>query len=274
MKKLNFFKNKPKAEKIDVESYLSRIKVIQKQPSLQYLKELQKSHLLQIPFENLDIHYRNKIVLNYQKVFKKVVINNRGGFCYELNGLFYHLLYHLGFDCFIISARVFSEQKGAYGRPFEHMAIIVELAGEQWLVDVGLGDSPISPLRIKVGEVQMDYTKYWRLENDADENLLLKVSTDTTLFKKKTLFTTDERQLIQFMEMCDYHQQSPDSMFTQKKLITKLTANGRVTLTDRKLVINELGETTEFPIINEDEFLSKLSHHFEITHQQLTNLNE
>ena len=273
MKKLNFFQNKPKAEKIDVEAYLSRINITKKAPSLQYLKELQKSHLLHVPFENLDIHYGNKIILNYQKVFNKVILNKRGGFCYELNGLFYHLLYHLGFDCFIISAQVFSEQRGAYGKPFDHMAIIVELDGDQWLVDVGLGDSPISPLRIKVGEVQMDYTRYWRLENDADENMLLKLSTDTTSFENRTLFTTDERQLIQFMEMCDYHQHSPDSMFTQKKLITKLTGTGRVTLTDRNLIINELGEKSEFPIMNEDEFLSKLEHHFGITFQQLTYLN-
>ena len=274
MKKLNFFQNRPKAEKIDVESYLSRINVTKKTPSVAYLKQLQKSHLLHIPFENLDIHYGNKIVLDYQKIFKKVVHRKRGGFCYELNGLFYHLLYHLGFDCYLISARVFNEETEVFGRDFDHMVIIVVLSDDKFLVDVGFGQGSITPLRISIGEVQMDYTKYWKMEYDPDENILLKQSTDTTFFKTKLLFTTQERQMIQFMEMCEYHQQSPESIFTQKKLVTKITSTGRVTLTDRKLLIHELGTTKEIDILNEDEFLSKLHHHFDISFNQLTTLEQ
>ena len=115
----------------------------------------------------------------------------------------------------------------------------------------------------------MDYTRYWKLDTDPDENLILKVSNDTNYFKSKYLFTTEEKQLIQFMEMCEYHQNSPESPFTGKKLISQLTPNGRVTLTDKKLKILELGELVEADIMHEDEFLSKLHHHFGITHQQL-----
>lgn len=269
MKKLNFFQNKPKATRIDVAAYLKRIGEHGQEPSLQFLKSLQKSHLLHIPFENLDIHYRSKIILDYKRIFDKVVSNNRGGFCYELNGLFYHLLYHLGFDCYIISARVMSEKTNEFGRPYDHMAIVVNLNNQKWLVDVGFGDGPITPLKINVGEVQMDYTRYWRIDTDPDENLILRMSNDTNYFKSKYLFTTDEKQLIQFMEMCEYHQNSQDSPFTQKKLVTLLTNNGRVTLTDRHLKILELGELSESDIMHEDEFLSKLEHHFSITHQQL-----
>lgn len=269
MRKLNFFQNSPKASKIDVDAYLKRIGLEKKPPSLAYLKELQKAHLIHIPFENLDIHYRSKIILDYKKIFDKVVKRGRGGFCYELNGLFYHLLSNLGFDCHIISAEVFSQETMEFGRPFDHMAIVVGIDDVLWLADVGFGDGIVNPLKIKVGEVQVDYTKYWKIEEDPDENLILKVSNDTSYYETKLRFTTQEKQLIQFMEMCEYHQSSPASPFTQKKLATRLLPNGRVTLTDRKLKITDLGETKESGILHEDEFLSKLEHHFGITHQQL-----
>ncbi|WP_436514475.1 arylamine N-acetyltransferase family protein [Ekhidna sp. To15] len=269
MKKLNFFQNRPKATRIDVEAYLKRIGIAQEVPSLTYLKALQKAHLISIPFENLDIHYRSKVILDYQKIFNKVVVRGRGGFCYELNGLFYHLLYHLGFDCYVISAQVRNDKTEQFGRPFDHMAILVNLNDHQWLVDVGFGDGPVSPLKISIGEVQMDYTRYWRMDTDPDENIILKVSGDTNYYESKYLFTTEEKQLIQFLEMCEYHQNSADSPFTQKKLATRLTANGRVTLSDRHLKILELGEISEMDILHEDEFLSKLEQHFSISHQQL-----
>ncbi|SNS45720.1 N-hydroxyarylamine O-acetyltransferase [Ekhidna lutea] len=269
MKKLNIFQNRPKATKIDIEAYLERIGLSHKPASLEYLKKLQKAHLLHIPFENLDIHYKNKITLDYQKIFDKVITRRRGGFCYELNGLFYHLLYHLGFDCYIISGQVWSHKKEAFGRPFDHMAIVVKLKDELWLVDVGFGDGQIAPLKITVGELQMDYTQYWKIETDPDENLILRHSSTGSYLENRIKFTLEERELIQFLEMCEYHQSSPDSPFTQKKLATILTQDGRVTLTDRKLKIKSLGETEEKPILHEDDFLSKLEHHFGITFQQL-----
>ena len=57
------------------------------------LKNLQKAHLLNVPFENLDVHNSIPIILDIENIYQKVVLQNRGGFCYELNGLFYELSY-------------------------------------------------------------------------------------------------------------------------------------------------------------------------------------
>ncbi len=274
MNRLNFFKNRLKADKIDVSSYLSRLKVKWETPSIQYLKVLQKAHLHHIPFENLDIHYKNKIVLNYELFFQKIIINKRGGFCYELNGLFYSLLYHLGFDCSIISARVFNNRTGKWGNKFDHLAIIVVLDSKSWLVDVGFGNGPVSPLDLKVGEIQIDYTRYWKIDTDPDKNLILKESSDASHFKTLYMFKKQTKQLIEFMRMCEFHQTSTKSHFTQKKIITKLTSKGRVTLTDSKLKISSLGHSREWPIMNEDEFLSKLKYHFGISFRELMKLND
>ena len=66
-------------------------------PSLKTLANLQKQHLLHIPFENLDIAAGVPIELDINRIYKKVIMNKRGGFCYELNRLFCELLTQLGF---------------------------------------------------------------------------------------------------------------------------------------------------------------------------------
>lgn len=269
MKKLNFFKTQPKALRINVDEYLNRLGLKRQDASLAYLKALHKAHVFNIPFENLDIHYGQKIALDYHKVFKKVITNGRGGFCYELNGLLYHLLYHLGFDCYLISARVRNPKTKAYGKEFGHMAVAVDIDGSTWLADVGFGEAIIEPKQIKTNAIQVDYTKYWRFHQDPDENWILQVSNDAQVFDTKYLFTLKSRELIEFMEMCEYHQTSRDSIFTQSKYVTKPTHDGRIVLTDTHLKITTLGTEEESSILNEDEFLAKLDQHFGISFRQL-----
>lgn len=273
MGRLNYFQNRPKALKIDVDAYLERIHSKKENPSLAYLRALHRSHLIHIPFENLDIHYNRKIILDYESIFQKIITQKRGGYCYELNGLFFHLLYHLGFEVKIISASVWNEKKDEFGRDFDHMAIIVTLQNEEYLVDVGFGKGIIYPKMIEDGLTQMDYTDYWRITKDVEENLLLQSSENTSTFSSKYLFTNESKELIQFIEMNEYQQNDPNSTFLQKKLITRLTETGRITLTDRFFKELKLGSNYETEISNEDEFLSLLSQHFGITLQQLINLN-
>lgn len=272
MRKLNYFSNKPKAPAIDVDAYLSRLKIRRDEPSLPYLRKLHSAHIHQIPFENLDIHYNRKIILDYRKIFKKIILDGRGGFCYELNGLFYHLLDHLGYDCIVISAQMKNED--GYDKEYGHMAISVRILDQTWLVDVGFGNAFSYPKLLEAGKVQMDYTTYWRFEKDPDENFILQYSFDASIYHTKYLLKLEEKQLIQFMEMCEYHQMSPLSRFTQGKLITIKSTEGRITLTDRKLKITRLGETRESPILNEDEFLSKLDQYFSISYKDLLPVNE
>ena len=83
---------------MEIRDYLKRIGVQKaEEPSLKFLTNLQSRHLLSIPFEDLDIPDRTRIELNLEKIFNKIIPTNRGGFCYELNGLFHWLLTSLGF---------------------------------------------------------------------------------------------------------------------------------------------------------------------------------
>ena len=92
---------------LNIEQYLNRINYKGEiKPNIKVLTELQKIHLFNVPFENLDIHNKIPIELDIDRIYEKIVLNNRGGFCYELNGLFYELLLFLNFDAKRISARL------------------------------------------------------------------------------------------------------------------------------------------------------------------------
>ncbi len=141
---------------MDKDAYLARIGV--KPDHLEVndetLRILQRKHLLSVPFENLDIHWKRPIVLAVDRFYAKIVGEKRGGFCYELNGLFNELLESLGFTTRLVSARVFNGTE--HGPEFDHMAIIVTIGDDEYLADVGFGDFTVEPLRYALGAEQQD----------------------------------------------------------------------------------------------------------------------
>src|SRR6266540_1131840 len=105
---------------MDIQAYLCRIHYRGGlAPTAAILRELHRAHLLTVPFENLDIHLGRPILLDQEALFDKIVTRRRGGFCYELNGLFALLLRELGFDVTLLSAGV-AHADGGFGPEFDH----------------------------------------------------------------------------------------------------------------------------------------------------------
>lgn len=99
---------------MNVKAYLKRINYHGSlAPTAESLRELQIAHLLTVPFENLSIHSNQSIVLEDDVLFTKVIENRRGGFCYELNGLFAALLRELGFNVAMLSAGAANAEGGS-----------------------------------------------------------------------------------------------------------------------------------------------------------------
>src|SRR5918912_1986724 len=108
---------------MDVAAYLDRIDYRGPlEPTAETLRRLHVAHLLAVPFENLNIGMGWPIVLDQDALFAKIVVRRRGGFCYELNGLFAALLRTLGFDVVMLSAGAASATAG-FGPDFDHMAL-------------------------------------------------------------------------------------------------------------------------------------------------------
>ena len=216
-----------------------------------------------VPFENPDIHWKRPIVLDTNRFYKKIVTIRRGGFCYELNGLFETLLRSMGFETRLVSARPYSKQSG-FGPEFDHAAIIVSLGDTECLVDVGFGDFAAGPLKIVFDEEQTDQEGTFRIRK-VEEGLLVVEKKNEDQWTPAYLFGLQGRGLAEFSEMCDFQQYSPDSHFTKGKICSVLTANGRKTLTDGSYIVTTNGSRVETPVTSEAEFNEILSREFGIT---------
>jgi len=244
--------------------YLRRIGAenFEVQVNLETLKFLQKQHLLRIPFENLDIHLKIPIILDEDNFYKKIIENGRGGFCYELNGLFYNFLNELGFKNKIISARV-SNGKGHFGAEYDHLAILTEIESEEYLVDVGFGDFSAEPLKFVLDVEQNDENGTFLIRK-LDEEYFEVVKKDGDDWKSEYIFKNLERDLAEFAGMCEFHQTSPESHFTRGKICSLITNSGRKTLTDKKFIETKKGEKGEKNVESDEVFQEILLREFGI----------
>jgi len=247
---------------MNVSAYLARIGYTGPvTPTPEVLRAIHRAHMLAVPFENLDISRGRKIVVDQDACVRKIVEQHRGGFCYEMNGAFAALLQAIGFQVTLLSARV-ARQDGSFGPEFDHLTLRVDL-DRPWLADVGFGDSFIEPLRLLPGIAQKDGTQIYRILETAGVLQLEKWEAEGS-WKAQYRFSLQPRRLQEFAEMCHYHQSSPDSSFTRKRLCTRATPEGRITLSDMKLIITRNGEKEERMLANEEEWRAALRQHFDL----------
>jgi N-hydroxyarylamine O-acetyltransferase len=224
------------------------------------LRALQGAHLLSVPFENLSIHLGEPIILDDKALFEKVVKRRRGGFCYELNGLFAALLRALGFDVAMLSAEVVGPE-GAFGPAFDHMTLMVTLT-ERWLVDVGFGDSFREPLRLDERGEQVQEGRAYRLDSAGDRLILMQH--DEGGWSKQYRFSLASHAYADYAEMCRYHQTSPESHFTRRRVCSLATPAGRVTISQMRLIITRGEERHERVLKDDRDYAEALRQYFGI----------
>lgn len=237
---------------MDIRAYLERIGYGGwLEPDLSTLAALHRAHLFAVPFENLDIHMGREIVLDEERLFAKIVEERRGGFCYELNGLFAALLRRLGFRVTLLSAGV-ARADGGFGPEFDHLTLRVDLE-KPYLADVGFGECFLEPLAFD--EVSPDG---YRLSMAGAHSTLFRAE------KPEYRFMPAAQELADFKAMCRYHQTSPESFFTRGRLITLPSAKGRLTLTDARFIVTDGGERQEQLVSGPDEFRMLYEKYFRI----------
>jgi N-hydroxyarylamine O-acetyltransferase len=245
---------------VDIPAYLSRIGYSgSTETSVATLRAIHRAHLFAVPFENLDISLGRKIVTDEIRTLNKVVTQGRGGFCYELNGAFTALRRALGFHVTLLSARV-ARKNGSEGPEFDHLTLRVDIE-QPWLADVGYGDSFLEPLRLECGIEQVDPVGKFRLVRIGDRHRMEREDPEE-LWKPQYSFSLQSRQLEDFAGMCDYHQTSPESSFTQNRICSRATPDGRITLSGMKLIATVSGQREEKVLLSEDEWVSVLREQF------------
>ena len=233
---------------IDTAAYLARIgfrdPVV---PTEETLRALHLAHLLTVPFENLDVHLGRPIVLDEALLFDKIVRRRRGGFCYELNGLFAALPRAIGFDVALLAAR-FPRDDGRPAPETDHLVLLVRApeGGTRLLTDVGAGrDSFAHPLRVGTAAAQPCPVSgsEFRLVPEGERHRLQRQE-PSGAWEPRYALAWWSRRLADFAEGCLLHQTSPASDFPRTWVCTVLTPEGRITLSER-LITTRNGARTE-----------------------------
>jgi N-hydroxyarylamine O-acetyltransferase len=250
------------AESLDPGPYFSRLGLTAPfRPTVGFLNQFVWAHLHTVPFENFDIvRLQRPILLDPARLYEKIVIGRRGGFCYELNGLAAAMLGRLGYGA-TMGCGMWPNEEGELNPLFDHMVLAVETPGEpsRRLVDVGWGrNSPTVAISLeseveqlvrssgvayrfeRVGDGRRDY---WKLSSrEGADPWSLEYELDLT-----------PRSLADYEERCRYHQTSPESSFTKGSVCSCRLPNGRVTLAGGRFILTRNGQVEEREVVNDDD---------------------
>jgi N-hydroxyarylamine O-acetyltransferase len=230
------------------------------------LRTMHRAHQMTVPFENLSLHLGEPISLDERDLIDKIVRRRRGGFCYELNGAFALLLEALGARVSRVAARVYGE--AGLGPPFDHLALIVRPADGSgpWLADVGFGSHSDHPLLLDARDDQDDPAGRFRLADAGAADI-------DVLREDKPQYRIEmrERSLADCVPTCWWQATSPLSHFTRSTICSKLTADGRVSISGRMLIRTQAGTRTEHRLDTDDLLLAAYRDHFGVTLSRVPN---
>ncbi|MFC7072321.1 arylamine N-acetyltransferase [Halovenus rubra] len=241
------------------EQYLSRIGLSPSavgESDIESLQRLLYAHVTAVPFENLaivgDPHGDTDgsgVVLSTPQLYEKIVTRERGGYCFELNGLFHWLLDSLGYDVDRVAARITGD--GGVELPANHHANVVHLDG-RYVVDVGMGTPKIrQPIPVNGPALTDDVGVEWRVIEAERPDVTHRVEFRYESHEEWTdryVFDETPRSLSYFEATNDYLQSAPESTFTGSPSISVGTENGLVYL-DAETFVEYVGsEKHEEPV--------------------------
>ena len=246
----------------DQEAYLARIGYVgSREVCLQTLNDLIYAHQCTVPFETLDCcDYHIPVSLEVDHLFEKIVLKRRGGYCFELNGIFLTLLRAMGFDAWSVMCRVAANFDTL--RPIKHRGIVVRLDGKLYYCDVGLGGAmPPFAVQLNGGRQTQRGETYW-VETLAEEGwYILRRLSGAGLGDDRSV-TDAERNVVVFSTLAmlaeDFEAYSyqcwafPDSRFVTRRMANLRTPNGFMSLGDDELTVCEDKKITTVTVAQEE----------------------
>jgi N-hydroxyarylamine O-acetyltransferase len=222
------------SETVDLAAYTERIGFAgELRPSAECLRALHLAHATHVPFENIEVLMGRPMPLDIESLWKKLVVDRRGGYCFEQNTLFAAILEQIGFKVRRLAARV---GMGAVGiRPRLHMLLRVEADGRQWLCDVGFGgDALLLPIAWLPGETAEQFAWKYRLMEEEPGYLLQMWRPEGWVGLYS--FTMEEQYAVDY-EVANYYTSThPDAFFRKQLMVHVPGPEVRVTLFGRRLM--------------------------------------
>jgi N-hydroxyarylamine O-acetyltransferase len=246
----------------ELSAYLDRIDLaVRPAATAAGLADLHLAHATHIPFENIDVLLGRPIHLDPESLHKKLVLDRRGGYCFEQNLLFSRVLEKLGFRVTRLAARVRFRATGLL--PRTHMLLKVEADGEPWLADVGFGGSgPLLPLQFVAGREQRQFLWAYQLVREQDAWVLQGRHQDR--WSDFYTFTMEPQEVVDYVVANYYVSTHPDSPFTRTLAAQRPTPEARYLLRNRELIV-ERASGSETTTIADSELPNVLQHFFDLT---------
>lgn len=242
-------------------------------PTLANLDAIILAQLCHIPFENVDVLLGRSIDLDPARIEHKLLEQRRGGYCFELNTYFGHVLTALGFRVSSLAARVRLGPRGVVA-PRTHVFLRVELPEGPHLVDVGVGGlSPTSALRLELDSVQRIPHEPRRLVLEGEWRGLGLRAPDATLYHQVELDGTWQdvcEFTLEAMPELDreignwYTSAHPGSHFKNRLLVARATPRGRRTLLNRRFTRREPDHVDVRDVATPAELVELLATEFDI----------
>jgi N-hydroxyarylamine O-acetyltransferase len=224
-------------------------------PDAATLRALHRAHLLAIPYENLDIHLGRPLALDEERIFEKIVRRRRGGWCFEMNGLFAWALREAGFSVRLLSGAVNRERAGDAAEG-NHLVLLVEL-DRPYLADVGFGNGFLEPLPLEAGEHERGGWVYG-LRREGARWFFRNHQRGGPGFD----FTLAPRELADFGGQCQALQTSPESGFVRVAVCHRFTEESILSLRGALLTTATPADATTRVIASADEYRRVLEGRF------------
>lgn len=260
---------------VALDEYFERIGYTgDRRPSLANLQELHARHTQFIPFENLDPFLRRPVRLDLASLEQKLIRERRGGYCFEHNLLFAHVLRALGYRVTGLAARVLWSQPDDAITLRGHMLLRVAIEGEDYIADTGFGALTLTaPIRLVAGIEQATPHESFRLMTFGDEFLMQAKVQDTwrTLYR----FSLHEQLQPDYEVTSWYLSNHPQSHFVTGLIAARPAPGGRYTLRNTELAVHDLQAGTERrALANPAALRAVLEDHFQLTLPDEPNMDE
>ncbi len=230
----------------DLNAYLQRIGCSQGRctPTLETLRELHLQHAQAIAFEDLDPFSGRPVKLDLPSLERKLVHDGRGGYCFEQNLLFSHILLELGFTLYGLAARVMWNAPEDIVRKRSHMLLLVEVGGERYLADVGFGGLTLTaPLRLVTDIEQSTPHETFRLINREGDFVLQVRLRDH--WKALYRFDLQRQHLVDYEVSNWYLSNHPESRFVTHLMAARPRPGRRYALLNNTFTVHEHGGGSE-----------------------------
>lgn len=254
--------------KLQAQKYIERLNLptslVEHTPDEELLNTLQYAHVTNVPYENLDILENIPLKLDEDSLYKKIVENHRGGYCFEVNAIFNKLLNTLGYTTLSCFARYL---RGESKIPMRRHRIIIASSQNldgRYFVDAGIGErAPRLPLKLQEGLIQEQYGEVYRFEKDAFLGWILWDCYNGEW--NRFISFTEEHQLEEdYITASFYCEKHSDSPFNKDNMLSIKTENGRKTISDYEFRIFD-GNNVSVNTIRDAVQLNKiLEKHFGI----------